>query len=101
MQCEQGGLARQSTVNRIGISMVSTVLFVQRALRVLHVTLCRLDDDPCSADGCKKWPWNGVERVKVAAVNDPANQIDGDGSHCCLYEGQAFKEHCRGDVGES
>lgn len=62
------------------------MLLVQRALRVLHITRHSLKDDPCSTDGCEEGPWNGAERVEVAAIDDPANQIDGDGSDGRLYE---------------
>ena len=62
------------------------MLLMQRALRVLHITRHGLENDPCSTDGCEEGPWNGAERVEIAAVDDPANQINGDGSDGRLYE---------------
>ncbi len=53
---------------------------MQCALRVLHITRTGLENDPCSTDGCEEGPWNGAERVEVAAIDDPGNQIDRDGS---------------------
>ncbi len=69
------------------------MLLVQSTLRVLHVTRHGLENNPCSADGCEEGPWNGAERVKVAAIDDPASQVDGDGSGGRLYEREVPEEH--------
>ena len=47
---------------------------------MVHTTLHGLLDEPCSADGCEEGPRNGSERVDIAAIDDPAKQIDGDSS---------------------
>ena len=62
------------------------MLLMQRALRVLHITCRGLEDDPCSTNGREEGPWNGAERVEVAAIDDPADQIDGEGGDGRLYE---------------
>lgn len=72
--------------NCIGALIVITMLLVQCALRVLHITRHGLEDNPCSTDGCEEGPWNGAERVEVAAIDNPANQIDEDGSDRRLYK---------------
>ena len=82
--------------NCIGALIAITVFFVQFALRVLHVTLHGLVDDPCPADGCEKWPRNRSERVDMAAIYDPAKQIDGDSS-----EGNFYKRHTPAEPYES
>lgn len=71
------------------------MLLVQYALRMLHVTRQGLEDDPCSTDGCEEGPRNGAQRVEVAAIDDPAKQVDGDGSDGCLYKRYFRQEHCR------
>ena len=62
------------------------MFLVQCALRVLHITRHGLEDDPCSTYGRKEGPWDGVKRVEVAAIDDPAKQINGKGSDDRLYE---------------
>jgi hypothetical protein len=62
------------------------MLLVQCALRVLHITRHDLEDDPCSTYGCKEGPWNGVKRVEVVTIDDPAKQINEEGSDDRLYE---------------
>lgn len=53
---------------------------------MLHITCHGLEDNPCSTDGCEEGPWNGVERVEKATIDDPGNRIDGDGNHSRLYK---------------
>lgn len=60
----------------IGALIGNTVLLVQCALRVLHITCHSLEDNPCSTDGCEEGSWNRTERVEVAAIDDPADHID-------------------------
>ena len=62
------------------------MLLVQCALRVLHITSHGLENDPCSTDGCEEGPLNGAERVEIAAIDDPADQVNGDGSDDRLYK---------------
>jgi hypothetical protein len=62
------------------------MFLVRCALRVLHITRHSVDNDPNSTDGCEEGPWNGAERVEIAAIDDPANQVKGDGSDGRLYE---------------
>ena len=69
-----------------GAFIVITMLLVQRALRMLHITRCGLENDPCSTDGCEEGSWNGAERVDIAAIDDPANEVDEDGSDGRLYK---------------
>lgn len=72
--------------NCIGTFVVITMLVVQCALRVLHITLHGLENDPCSTDGCEERPWNGAERMEITAIDDPANQVNGDDSDGRVYE---------------
>jgi len=69
-----------------GVLIVVTMLLVQSTLRVLHVTRHGLEYNPYPTDGCEEGPWNGAERVKVAAIDNPASQVDGDSSDGCLYK---------------
>ena len=62
------------------------MFLVQCSLRVFHITLHGLEDDPGSTEGCQEGPWNGAKRVEVAAIDDPANGIDGERGDSCLYE---------------
>lgn len=70
----------------IGVSIVITMLLLQYALRVLHITLHSLEDNPCLTDGCEEGPWKGAQGLEVAATDDPTNHIYGDGSDSRLYE---------------
>lgn len=62
------------------------MFLVQCALCVLHITRRGLDNNPCSTDGSKEGPWNGAERVEVAAIDNPANRVYGDGGESRLDE---------------
>ena len=62
------------------------MFLVQCALSVFHITHHGLEDDPCSTDVSEEGPWNRAERMKVAAIDDPAKHIDGDSSQGRLYE---------------
>ena len=53
---------------------------------MFHVSLRRLEDDPCSTDGCQKRPWYSMERVKIAAVDDPASQVGNESSYDYLQK---------------
>ena len=56
--------------------LIVTVFLMQQALRVLNIARHGLEDNPYSTDGCEEGPRNGAERVEIAAVDDPAEQIE-------------------------
>lgn len=79
----------------IGVLLAITMLLVQRTLRVLHITLHGFEDDPHPTNGCKERPWNGMERVKIAAINDPADEIECNSCEERLYCRQVPEKHYR------
>lgn len=58
------------------LELMVTMLPVQIALRMLHISGPSLVYDPYSTERCEEGSRNGVERVKEAAVDDPAGQIE-------------------------
>ena len=53
---------------------------------MLHVTCHGFEDNPCSTDRCEEGSWNRAERMEVAAIDNPAKQVDRDDNDSCLYK---------------
>ena len=60
---------------------------------MLHIAGHGLEDNPYSTDGREKGPWNGAERMKIAAIDNPAHLIERDDNENCLYQRQVANEH--------
>ncbi len=79
------------------IELMVTMLSVQAALRMLHVSGPSLVDDPYSTERCQEGSRNGAERVEEAAVGDPASQIEDNSNDSSLDGEDTHHEGRRSD----
>ena len=52
---------------------------------MLNITRHGPEDNPYSTNGCEEGARNGAEGVEVAAIDDPAEQIERENSDGYLY----------------
>ena len=60
---------------------------------MLHIALHGLIDNPCSANRCKERAWDRAERMEVAAIDYPTDDIYQADDGNSLYKRQSSEKH--------